>query len=527
MESAAETLPELPDDIEELKRLVREQAARHEQERAQYQAQITSLQEQINLLLHKRYGASSEKFSPDQLPLFNEAEAQAEETPADEPQALVSIPAHERKKGGRKPLPASLPRIRIEHDLEDAEKTCPCGCQLTRIGEQISEQLDIIPAQIRVIQHVRPTYACKACEETMKTAALPPQPIPKSNATPGLLAHIAVSKYQDALPLYRQEHILQRIGVNIPRATLANWMIAVGTLVQPLINLMRDELLGYDILGMDETPIQVLKETGRPAISKSYIWVQRGGPPHQTVVLFHYDPSRGQAVAKELLAGYQGVVQVDGFEAYEAVASPQSGITLAGCWAHVRRKFDEALKAQGKKTNVKTGKAMMELSYIRKLYRIEKALKGHSPEQRYHAREQQAKPIVQQLRDWLDKSLHEVPPGTLTGKALHYLHNQWDKLVRYLADGRLRMDNNLTENAIRPFVLGRKNWLFADTPKGATASANLYSLIETAKANGLEPYYYLRYVFKELPKAQSLEQIEALLPFNVNADKIKESIDQC
>jgi transposase len=524
MDSAANPLSNLPDDIEVLKRLVQEQAARHEQERARYQAQIASLQEQLNLLLHKRYGASSEKYSPDQLELFNEAEAQVDEGPADE-EDLVSVPAHQRKKRGRKPLPESLPRVRIEHDLEGAEKICPCGCQLTRIGEQISEQLDIVPAQIRVIQHVRPTYACKACEETVTTAPLPPQPIPKSNASPGLLAHIAVSKYQDALPLYRQERILQRIGVDIPRATLANWMIAVGMLVQPLINLLRDKLIGYDILGMDETPIQVLKEPDRPATSKSYIWVQRGGPPHQTVVLFHYDPSRGQAVAKELLAGYQGFVHVDGFEAYETVASQQSEITLVGCWAHARRKFDEALKAQGKKTHAKAGKAMMGMNYIRKLYRIEKALKDHSPEQRHRAREQQARAIVKQLRDWLDKSLPEVPPGTLTGKALHYLHNQWHKLVRYLEDGRLRMDNNLIENAIRPFVLGRKNWLFSDTPKGATASANLYSLIETAKANGLEPYYYLRYVFTELPKAQTVEQIEALLPFNLDADKIRKSID--
>ncbi len=526
MESAAEPRHELPDDVETLKALVREQAARHQQELAQYQAQIISLQEQLNLLLHKRFAASSEKYSPDQLPLFNETEAQADEAPLDEPAELVSIPAHQRKKCGRKPLPDSLPRIRVEHDLDDAEKTCQCGCQLTRIGEQISEQLDIVPAQIRVLQHVRPAYACKACEETIKTAPLPPQPIPKSNASPGLLAHIAVSKYQDALPLYRQEHILQRIGVDIPRATLANWMIAVGMLIQPLINLLRDVLLSHDIVGMDETPIQVLKEVGRAATSNSYIWVQRGGPPRQTVVLFHYDPSRGQAVAKELLLGYQGYVQVDGFEAYEAVATPHAGITLVGCWAHARRKFDEALKAQGKKANPKTGKAMMGLNYIRKLYRIEKGLEGLVPEQRHHAREQQAKPILQQLRCWLDTSLNEVPPGTLTGKALHYLHNQWDKLMRYLEDGRLRMDNNLTENALRPFVLGRKNWLFADTPKGATASANLYSLIETAKANGLEPFYYLRYVFKELPKAQTLEQIEALLPFNVDADKIKESIDQ-
>ncbi len=481
------------------------------------QAKIDQLQEQLNLLLHKRFAPSSEKAPAEQLSLFNEAEA--DEEPVDEDTQVTIIAEHERKKRGRKALPESLPRIRVEHDLPESAKSCPCGCQLTRIGEEISEQLDIIPAKVQVIQNVRFKYACKGgCEETIKTAPLPAQPIPKSNASPGLLAHIAVSKYQDALPLARQEKILQRIGVDIPRATLANWMIHLGRLIQPLINLMCETLLGYDILGMDETPIQVLKEVGRSPTTNSYMWVQRGGPPGQPVVLFHYAPSRGHGVVLELLPDYQGFVQVDGYEAYETAATLLPGITLVGCMAHARRKFDEAVKAQGK--NPRTGKAMMGLSYIRKLYRLEKTLKDASPEGRYLARQAQAKPILDALREWLDKSLPEVPPETLTGKALNYLNNQWDKLIRYLDDGRLSIDNNATERTIRPFVIGRRNWLFSDTPKGASASANLYSLIETCKANGLEPYHYLRYLFRELPKAQSLEQIESLLPFNMETEKL-------
>ncbi len=208
-----------------------------------------------------------------------------------------------------------MPRIRVEHDLPETDKICDCGCQLVRVGEEINEQLDINPAQVQVIQHVRPKYACKGFAETIKTAKLPPQPIPKSNASPGLLAHIAVAKYQDALPLYRQEKILQRIGVELPRATLANWMIKQGSLIQPLINLLQDRLRAYDILGMNETPIQVLKEPGRKVTATSYLWVQRGGPPDQTVILFHYDPSRGQAIANDLLVDYQGFIQTDGYEA--------------------------------------------------------------------------------------------------------------------------------------------------------------------------------------------------------------------
>lgn len=505
---------DLPDDIDVLKALIREQAI-------EYQAEIDALREQLNILLHKRFGPSSEKSPPEQMRLFNEAEAQLDEVvevEAEDAEESATIPEHQRKKPGRKPLPESLPRVRVEHDLPESEKTCSCGCQLTRIGEEISEQLDIIPAQVQVIQHVRPKYACKGCEETIKTAKLPPQPIPKSNASPGLLAHIAVAKYQDALPLYRQEKILQRIGVDIPRASLANWMIKLGILIQPLINLLQERINAYDIQGMDETTIQVLKEPGRTATSNSYLWVQRGGPPEQSAILFHYDPSRGQAVAKGLLADYRGYIQADGYEVYAAVAASSENITLVGCMAHARRKFDEAVKAQGKKGKPKSGKAMMGLAYIQKLYRIEKALKDVSPKERKQARLEQAQPVLEELRNWLDKSLPEVAPNSATGKALHYLHNQWDKLIRYLDDGRLSIDNNATERAIKPFVIGRKNWLFADTQRGAQASANLYSLIETAKANGLEPYHYLRYLFNALPLAQNLDQIEALLPYNISVE---------
>jgi transposase len=503
-------LDQLPDDVDALKALVVGQAKKHDEvvaRNAQLQSKVITLQEQLNLALARRYAASSEKIAPDQIRLFDEAEVEAQAEPVEE--VAITVPEHTRRKRGRKKLPEALPRIDVIHELADDERACPHdGKPLTEIGAVTSEQLDIIPAKIQVIRHIRKQYAC-SCGHCIKTAALPPQPIPKSLASPGLLAHITVSKYQDALPLYRQETILQRIGVDLPRATLANWMIQAGKLIQPLINLLRDRLLAYDILQMDETPVQVLKEPGKTAQSKSYLWVQRGGPPDQAVVLYDYDPGRGAGVPKRLLDGFQGYLQTDGYDGYNAVVAV-NGLTHVGCMAHARRKFNEAVKAQGKKKQ--RGKAHRGLALIQKLYRVEKQIRKLTPEACHAHRYRHARPILDELRAWLDDVLPQVPPTSATGRALNYLNNEWDKLIRYLDDGRLAIDNNGAENAIRPFVVGRKNWLFSTSVKGVKASANLYSLIETAKANGLEPYAYLRRVFTELPQADSVEALEALLP---------------
>ena len=306
---------------------------------------------------------------------------------------------------------------------------------------------------------------------------------------------------------------MQRIGVDIPRATLANWMIKAGTLIQPVINLLRDRLLEYDIVQMDETTVQVLKEPGKSAQSKSYLWLQRGGPPEKPIVLYDYDPSRSQSVPSRLLDGYKGYLQTDGYVDYNQVVA-HNGLVHLGCMAHARRKFSEAVKAQGK--SKKAGKAQHGLALIQKLYRVEKQARAFTPDQRHEHRLSHAKPILDRLRHWLDESLPQVPPGMAAGKALNYLNNEWSKLTGYLEDGRLEIDNNLAENAIRPFVIGRKNWLFSDSLAGVKASANLYSLIETAKANELEPYAYLRYLYTHLPRAASVEDIEALLPGNID-----------
>lgn len=531
----------LPDDTEALKALLLQQQAEHEARVAEHQSQLASLQaeretaeqalkaeirqlrEQLHLLVAKRFGPSSEKGAAAQLGLFDEAEAAVEAVEAaDAEPETTPVPAHSRNKPGRKPLPDYIERVDVLHDLPETEKVCPHdGTALERIGEEVAEQLDVIPAQVRVLRHVQPKYGCPCCRSGVKTAKRPPQPIPGSIASPGLLAHVCTGKFVDALPLYRQEAILQRAGVDLPRATLAGWMGKLGELVQPLVNLLRDTLLGYDLLQMDETTVSVLKESGRPATSTSYMWVQRGGPPDKPVVLFDYDPSRSQAVPERLLEGFAGHLQCDGYGGYNAVGQ-RPEMELVGCWAHVRRKFDEAAKAQGKKGKGKpTGHAGKGLALIQKLYRVEKQAAEATAAERYRLRQAQAVPLLDELRAWLDTALPQVPPKSAVGKALHYLDGEWGKLVRYVEDGRLEIDNNAAERAIRPFVIGRNNWLFSDTPRGAHASARLYSLIQTARANGHEPYGYLRRVFTELPAAGSVEEIEALLPFNLAPESLK------
>lgn len=264
---------------------------------------------------------------------------------------------------------------------------------------------------------------------------------------------------------------------------------------------------------MDETTVQVLKEPGKAAESKSYMWLMASFN-HHPVTVFHYAPSRSQHIPLEHLNGTVQALMVDGYEGYQA-ACDQHGIVRLGCWAHARRKFVEAQKLQPKG---KTGKADQALAFIQKLYRIEAGLKDEPPDKRYSVRQQQGKPVVDKIHQWLNKSLPHVPPKTALGKALHYLHHQWPRLVRYLEHGAYPIDNNRAENAIRPFTIGRKNWLFANSQAGAKASANLYSLIETAKANGLNPYSYLKHIFKELPNAETVEHIEKLLPWHITVN---------
>ncbi|MGN7614562.1 IS66 family transposase, partial [Magnetococcales bacterium HHB-1] len=471
------------------------------------------LREQLRLLKSQRFGRRSEKF--DHPTLFDEAETADQTEQPEKTDNSVDVKAHKRRKKGRKPLSDDLPRIDIIHELPESERICSIdGHALEVIGEEVTEQLDYIPAKVQVLRHIQKKYACPHCRKGIHTAKKPPQPIAGSIATASLLAFIVVSKYLDGLPLYRLTRIFDRIGVELSRATMANWMVKMGKLVQPLINLMQDMMLDYDILQMDETTVQVLKEPGRKASSKSYMWVRRGGPPDKKIILFDYDASRGAHVPETLLANYKGFLQTDGYNGYGPVAAAPN-IVRVGCMAHARRKFDEALRSAGKKKR-KTSLAAEAIQQIGKLYAIEKQLRKEkaSPAQRLKVRQEQARPILDSLRVWLDKNRPRVLPSSATGKALNYLHEQWDYLIRYLDDGRLEIDNNAVERAIRPFTIGRKNWLFSNSTGGAKASANLYSLIETARNNGLEPYAYLKHLFTALPLAESVDDYDALLPWN-------------
>ena len=476
---------------------------------------IKTLEEYILSLKQKQFGSSSEKLSPTQAELFDEADDNAEQLEADSnnPVDLIEIPAHTRSTKRRVSIPADIPRVDIIHDLPDDQKICPHdGTALKRIGSEIHDQLDIIPAKVQALHHIRYKYACPCCEKYLITAIKPAQPIEKSIASPGLLAYIATQKYVDALPLYRQVEIFKRIGIEMDRGTLANWMVKCGQLVQPLINIIHEKILEQDFLHMDETVVQVLGEPSKTAQSNSYMWVLRSTLPMASAVLFRYEPTRSGDVAKELLHDFSGALMVDGYEGYNA-ACVKNGITRLGCFAHARRKFIEAQQAQAKG---KTGKADQALAYIQQLYRIEQSIKDKTANEKYQARQQQSQATLDKLKHWLDKSLPQVPPKTSLGKALYYLDSQWLRLINYVQCGDYPIDNNAAENAIRPFVIGRKNWLFSASQQGATSSANLYSLIETAKANGLEPYAYLKRVFTALPNATTLEQIENLLPWNLN-----------
>jgi len=477
---------------------------------AQQKTTIDQLEEFIRVLRHKQFGASSEGQNDLQGRLFDEREDDDQTAASNSAPASICVTGYQRQAKKSVRIPAELPREEIIYDLPEAQKHCPHdGSALRFIGTDVSEQLDIIPAQIKVLRHVRRKYACPCCEQYVVTATKPKQPIEKSIAAPGLLATVATQKYVDALPLYRQTEIFKRIGIELDRTTLANWMMACGQLIQPLINLIHEKMTEQPVLHLDETRLQVLNEPGRAAQTQSYMWVLR--TMQKPAVLYHYAPSRGGEIAKQLLGDYRGALMVDGYEGYNAVCAQQPLVRL-GCWAHARRKFIETQSAQ---TNDKPSKAAHALEVIQQLYRIEQAAREKTPEERHALRQTQAQPIVDQLRQWLEKNIPRTPPQTLLGKALSYLHHQWPHLIRYLDNGRYPIDNNAAENAIRPFVIGRKNWLFSASQSGAKASANLYSLIETAKANGLEPYAYLRRVFSDLPAAQTVEQVEALLPWNV------------
>ncbi|GHT99821.1 IS66 family transposase [Spirochaetia bacterium] len=478
--------------------------------------------QRLDLLLYKRFGRSAEQLLTDkkQMPLFAEEPETAADTQTSSAVAETQeIKPYTRKKPGRKPIDPNLPRKEIIIDIREEEKVCACGAEMVKIGEETSEKVVIIPPRMYVEKTIRPKYACRTCEgiededkPTVRIAPVPPAIIPRSIASASLLAYIMIQKYQDHLPYYRQEQLFGRFGIEISRQDMANWQQQIYTKLTPLFDMMKQTVRAGPVLQMDETTVQVMGEEGRTDTQKSYMWLARSGPPGKTVVWYEYHPTRAHIHAKTFLEGFSGYLQTDGYEGYDKAITGRADIIHVGCFAHARRYFFEAAKVTKKPQSAEEG-----IKHIRKLYRIEEQLRSENREEQdfLAERKRQVEPVLTAFRSWLEKRAMEVPPSLLLGKAVAYTLNQWDKLIRYLESPHLTPDNNACENAIRPFVLGRKNWLFNKSPAGAESSCGIYSLIETAKQNGLEPLDYLRNLFERAPLAVSPDDWEKLLPWNI------------
>ena len=495
---------------------------------AEMEQRIDGLMEALRLANHKRFGASSEKSGEtlmEQLSfLFNEAEVFAA---AAEEKETTEVAAHKRRKKNNDytmdSIPEDLPVERIEHRLEGKELVCPaCGDTMTEIGTEVVNKLRIIPAQTIVEQHVYYTYACKSCAETADDGCETPvvraphekSIIPGSFATAEAIAHIMTQKFVMASPLYRQEQELNRQGIPLSRQTMSNWILkASETYLAPVYEQLHRELLKRDILHADETTLQVLHEPGKKPQTDSYMWLYRtSGDTDKPVVLYEYQPGRGAKYPEEFLKDFKVYLHTDGYAVYHGLPE---GITVVGCHAHLRRKFDDAIKSLPK-GKVKGSSAYQGLACCDLLFAIEKGLdeKNATTEERYKERLEQAKPVLDAMFAWANS--RTAAPKSALGKAFTYLKEQWPYLTNYLKDGRLELSNNRAEHSIKPFFISRKNFLFANTPKGATGIAVIFSLIQTAIENRLDPYKYLTWLMK-MAKDADLEDaatVQALPPWN-------------
>lgn len=517
-----------------------------EREKVRLQGELERFCEQ-NVLLKEElawwkgqvFGRSTEKdtaseLSPDQAMLFNEPEVLAAIAKAMEMEEAtpVLIEAHERKRtSGKKAIPAEFPRVAQVIDIPEGEKTCAHdGTPLQLIGAEKSERYDYVPPRLQVIVQERLKYACPCCHQGVKVAPLPSQLLPKSMASASLLAHITTAKFVDGVPLTRQCKQFDRLGLSIHAGTMGVWMNTIGAeKLPPLIALMHEAILTEPVLHCDETPVQVLKSE-KPVASDHYMVVRAAGPPGRRIVLFNYEPNRNVQALKRLLTGpegpYRGRLVVDGLNLYDCIAEDPrfAEVILCGCLAHARRGFDRAAKVSESPSAHSLARVAIR-EYIGAVYGVEREIekrrdareragKTWSLDETLSIRREKAAPIMTAFKGWLDELAPGVAPKSALGKAIGYCINQWDKLVRFLEHPEVPPDNNRVENCIRPFALGRRVWLFCDTQLGAQASANLYSIVGSARANGVEPHAYLTHLYTELPKASTVEHLEALLPWN-------------
>jgi transposase len=464
-----------------------------------------------NRLKNKRlYGTSSEKTDTEQLLLFNEAESLADTSvPAPE---VETITYHRRKQKGKREADLSkLEHVRIDYELSTKERICPeCGDSLCDMGSDIRSELTIVPAQIYVTEHAAHKYVCRNCDSYNTSTPIIKAPCPKpflekSLASPSLIAHIIADKYTRALPLYRQEADWKTKGISIARRNMANWILKTAEKVAPIYEQMKCDLLALEILHADETTMQVLKEPGKKAAAKSYMWLYRsGGDATHPLILYEWRKSRSALCAQEFLGDWSGYLHADGYDAYHKLENP----TVVGCMAHVRRKFDEALKILPKEAQVESV-AFQGLTYCNALFSLEQEWKDLDCKKRYELRQKKSKPIFDEFIGWAQNA--GVLPASPPGKAIHYLLSQKTYLENVYLDGRLELSNNRAERSIKPFVIGRKNWLFANSVRGAKSSAILYSIVESAKENKLKVFEYLTYLFEQLPNT-SPQRISALGP---------------
>ena len=493
---------------------------------AELEQQVSVLMEALRLARHKRFGASSEKTDEsfmEQLSfLFNEAEVFS--TAEKEDAEATDVAGHKRHKKHTYTLdtiPEGIPTKQVEHRLEGEDLVCPqCGDTMTEIGKEVVKTLEIIPAQYIVREDIYYTYACKSCGENADEGCETPvvkaprekNIIPGSFATPEAIAYIMTQKFVMGSPLYRQEQEMNRKGIQLSRQTMSNWILrATEDYLTPVYQRLHEELLKREVLHADETTLQVLHEPGKEPQTNSYMWLYRtSGDTDRPIVLYEYQPGRGTQHPKEFLAGFHGYLHTDGYAGYHSL--PEE-ITVVGCWAHLRRKFDEAVKSLPK-GKAKGSSASQGLAYCNLLFEIEQGLAEKTAEERYNERLKQAKPVLDALLAWANT--RTAAPKSALGKAFTYLKEQWPYLTNYLKDGRLELSNNRAERSIKPFVIDRKNFLFANTPKGAKGSAMMFSLIQTAIENGLDPYRYLCYLLHTAPNTDLTDTaaVTALLPEN-------------
>ena len=499
-------LAALPDDVATLQQLVRSLATERTALSAA-QAEIERLHLIIKKLQRSQFGRRAERVDQDQMQLGLEDlscdVARVEAT-------LPPAPAHKSQSQIDRPsMPAHLPREEMRIDI--AQQACPCcGGELHRIGETVSEMLDHVPARLRVIRICRPRYGCRACG-TIHQAPAPERPITKGLATPGLLAHVLVSKYCDHLPLYRQSQIFARNGVEIDRSTLANWVGGACWWLEPLQERLAAHVLGSSRIFADDTPIPVL-DPGRGRTKTGRLWVYTrddrpwAGSDPPAVVYFYSADRKAERPASHL-EGYRGILQVDGYAGFERLTA-DGNIALAACWAHTRRKFYELHEATGSPI------AAEALRRIGELYAIEKAINGRTSEERQTVRNDRSRPLVAAMKPWLETELGRIPGRGGLAEAIRYALSRWTALCRFLDDGRVDLDNNPVERAIRPVALGRKNHLFAGSDGGGARWATVCSLIATAKLNGVEPFAYLRDVLQRMTDGHPMNRLDDLLPWN-------------